>query len=357
MATHPRPTRAATMRDVAAAAGVSLKSVSRVVNGEPNVSPDLARRVGSALESLGYRQNLGASALKHHRGTRAIGVLVQDVANDFAANALRAIEDRCSAHGLAVLAASLDEEPEREHARVADLLSRRVTGLVLMPATSDQSYLRHEIERGLPVVVFDREAEHIELDSVVVDNIAGARRAIGHLLDHGHRRIGLLADSPHVQTSERRLAGAYQALRERGMAVDPELVVSGVRTQAEARAAAHHLLGLADPPTALFAARNVITLGAAQALHDRGESFTRALLGFDEVSAADLLRPGLSVIAQHPREIGACAADLLLSRLDGYRGEARRVVIDVELVGRGSGEIPGPFSGERGGAPRRASVP
>jgi LacI family transcriptional regulator len=331
------------MRDVAALAGVSLKTVSRVVNRESGVSPEMAGRVAAAVARLDYRHNLAASNLRRGRRTRSIGVLLQDVANSFSASILRAVEDRCTSLGVVVLAASIDEEPERERALVSNLVSRRVDGLVLMPSTTDQGYLLQDVRAGLAVVVVDRPVRGLDVDSVTVDNEGGIRLAVEHLLAHGHRRIGYVGDLPSIATAAARLDGYARGLGAGGVPVDGTLMRVG-RDEAASAAAVAGLLALPDPPTAVVAGRNVLAVGAVRALQEAGLSHRVALVGFDDFPMSDLLEPGLTVIRQDVNTIGRTAAELLLSRVEGVDPEAlgqpRRVVLPTALVPRGSGEIP-----------------
>lgn len=331
--------RASTMRQVAAHAGVSLKTVSRVVNGEPGVTPQLVARVQASVAALGYRHNLAASNLRGGRRTRSIGVLLQDVANDFSAATLRAVADFTHASKVAVFTASLDEEPARERDVVLDLISRRVDGLILMPATTEQSYLRADVDRGLSVVVIDRRPAGLDVDSVLTDNVDGARAAVDHLARHGHRRIGMIADSTDIWTSAMRAAGYAQGLAAHRLPPDPRLVRTGIRTTEQAEFAAEELLAESEPPTALFTARNSLTLGTVRALHRLGLADTVALVGFDDFPLADLLRPGITVVHQNPLLVGRRAAGLLLERIEGNGAPPRQVVLPVTLVERGSGEI------------------
>jgi len=331
------------MRDVAALAGVSLKTVSRVVNRESGVSPEMTGRVAAAVARLDYRHNLAASNLRRGQRTRSIGVLLQDVANSFSASILRAVEDRCTSLGVVVLAASIDEEPERERALVSNLVSRRVDGLVLMPSTADQSYLLQDVRAGLAVVVVDRPVHGLHVDCVTVDNEGGTRLAVEHLLAFGHRRIGYVGDLPSIATAAARLDGYASGLAAGGVPVDAALMRVG-RDEAASTAAVADLLGAPDPPTAIVAGRNVLAVGAVRALQEAGLSHRVALVGFDDFPMSDLLDPGLTVIRQDVNTIGRTAAGLLLSRVEGVESEAlrqpRRVVLPTALVPRGSGEVP-----------------
>src|SRR5205823_12465477 len=183
------------MRDVAALAKVSIKTVSRVVNAEAGVSPSLVRRVMAAAERLDYRHNMTASSLRRSKGRSAtIGVVLEDVANPFSSALHRSIEDVAVLRGVLVLAGSSDEDEEREQQLVSAFASRRVDGLIIQPSSHDHSYLLAERNAGTPVVFVDRPPSFLDADAVVTDNVAGIRQAVRHLLDHGHRRIAYLRD-------------------------------------------------------------------------------------------------------------------------------------------------------------------
>lgn len=333
------------MRDVAALAGVSLKTVSRVVNDEPGVSPDVRERVTTAVARLDYRPNLAASNLRRTDARSGlVGALVQDLSNSFSASLLRALEDAARERGTAVLAASLDEESEREVALVHDLMSRRVDGLILMPASSRQDYLVAELRTGTPAVFVDRAPHGVDADSVVVDNLAGAMTATEHLLSQGHRRIAALLDMESISTAMQRHQGFTAAHAARGLRPDPRLVVHNLRSPEESTEVLHALLSLDNPPTAVFTGRNILSAGAVRALAERGLRREVALVGFDDFPLADLLDPPLTVVRQDVTRIGATVADLLFDRIDGDTAPPRHIVVKPTLVQRGSGEIPPPPS-------------
>ncbi|MEP6800206.1 MAG: LacI family DNA-binding transcriptional regulator [Lapillicoccus sp.] len=348
-------TERATMRDVAALAGVSLKTVSRVVNRESTVSPDLVVKVTRAVERLNYRHNLGASNLRSGHGrTGVIGALLQDVSNSFSASLLRALEDAARERRDVVLTASLDEEPDREHDLVSDLVNRRVDGLILMPATQDHSYLAPDVQAGLRAVFVDRAPHGILADSVLVDNIKGARDATRHLVRQGHRRILHLADLDTIETARERQVGFEAALRASGIRLDPALVVAGQRTSEMAEETLMRVFDSADPPTAVFASRNTVAIGAARALRRLGLSREIALVGFDDFPLADLLDPALTVVRQNVSLIGRLAADRLYARIDGDTSPPERRLVPPMLVERGSGEIPPRDSS--GSSPQRGAA-
>ena len=330
------------MNDVAARAGVSLKSVSRVVNGEAGVSVDLARRVGEAVRELGYRHNLTASNLRRGHRTKSIGMLVQDLSNEYCSAILRAVEDRARERGVVVMAASIDEDAGRQRELVEGLVARRIDGLILMPTGNDLSWLEVDVASGLVVVSIDRRPLLPAMDAVVADNQGDAAEAVGQLLAHGHRRIAIIGDSPAISTAVERRDGYRAALRAAQLTPDPALERLGVRTRDEAVTTAVELLHLPDPPTAIFAARNVICEGVIIALQRHRRVHDVALIGFDEVAVAEMVEPQISVVSQNTYAIGRRAIDLLLSRLDGDDSPARVDIVSSTLVRRGSGEIRGP---------------
>ena len=331
------------MRDVAALAGVSLKTVSRVVNSEAGVSDDLRERVERAVERLDYTHNLTASNLRRSHGrTGVVGALVQDVSNSFSVGLLRSLEDAARERQCVVLAASIDEEADRERALVADLVARRVDGLILMPSTVDQSYLASEVRAGLPTVFVDRPPRGVESDSVLVDNRRGAREAVAHLVSGGHTRVAALVDLTSIPTAAARLRGYEAALKAAGVKPDPALVVIGLRTTEEAQEALTAMMARPDPPTAVFACRNILSIGAIRALRELGLSHGVALVGFDDFPLADLMTPSLTVVRQDVKEIGRQAAERLFARIEGDTSPPHRIVSIPTLVVRGSGEIPPP---------------
>lgn len=333
--------RVPTMRDVAALAGVSIKTVSRVVNQEPGVAPELVGRVLDAVGLLGYRHNLTASSLRRadHK-TATIGLLLEDISNPFSSALHRAIEDVARHRGTLVLAGSSDEDPDRQQELLHALVSRRVDGLIAVPASGNQNALLRERRLGRPMVLVDRLAP--EADSVVVDNRAGVGLAVRHLVAHGHRRIAFLGDLRSIWTATERHAGYVEALAAQGIMLNPRLVRMDVHGIDVAEAIVRELVAAADPPTALLAGQNLIAIGAIHALQRLGLQHRVALLGFDDFPLADLLNPGVSVIAQDPTGLGQAAAELLFARIDGDRTPPRHVVVPTRLVPRGSGEIPAP---------------
>jgi LacI family transcriptional regulator len=333
----------ATMRDVAALAGVSIKTVSRVINDEIGVSDELTDRVERAARQLDYRPNLTASSLRRGgRGPGVLGLVLEDVANPFFGAVHRAVDDAAAERGLAVMATSLDEDPVKEREVARALIARGIDGLVIVPAASDHSYLHSEMQAGLAVVFVDRPPRFLDADTVLATNRSGARAAVEHLVAAGHRRIAFLGDQADIATAGDRLKGYADALRSAGIGMDEQLVLRDLHSRATAEQAAERLLQLPaeQAPTALFASQNLVTVGAIHTLHRHGLQHRVALVGFDDLDLADMLDPGVTVVAQDPYAMGRAAAESIFARLDGYAGPSQHRTISTRLIIRGSGEIP-----------------
>lgn len=329
------------MKDVAVLAGVSIKTVSRVVNRESGVSPDLVAKVERAAAQLDYRPNLTASSLRRLDGrTATLGLLLGDVANPFSAVLHRGVEEACRIRGVAVIASSVDEDAFREQELVRTLVDRRVDALIIAPSAGQQGYLDHEMRAGLPVVFVDREPRGISGDVVVADNRTGARTAVEHLIAHGHRRIAFMGDLAALSTAQERHGGYVDALNTANIPVDPRIVIRDVHSVDSARIAAEGLLAFSEPPTAFFAAQNLITMGVVTALRLHGRSHDVALVGFDDFPMAEVLDPAVTIVGQDPMRIGFIAAELAFARTDDPSRPIERVVVPTTLITRGSGEIP-----------------
>jgi LacI family transcriptional regulator len=338
----PGAPRRPTMREVAAVAGVSLSTVSRAINDDPSVRPDLAAKVHNAVALLGYRRDVMATNLRRSdRVSASIGLVFEDVANPFLAAVHRGIEDVARTRGVLAFAGSSDEDPGRERELAQAFVARRVDGLVIVPAGTDHSWLLREREAGVALVFVDRPPGFIDADVVISDNAGGARAATEHLLARGHRRIGFLGDRRWLWTAGERLRGYREALGAAGVPYDEALVRMDLQDVAAARAATRELFAAADRPTAtaLFTSQNLVTVGAVEALRDLGLHHEVAIVGFDDVLLADALEPALTVVAQDPVGLGRRAAELLFARLDGEAGPSQRVVLPTTLIERGSGEL------------------
>jgi LacI family transcriptional regulator len=322
-----------TMRDVASRAGVSLKTVSRVINGEPGVAVATAARVGDAVDELGFQRNDLARSLRQGVSSSTLGLVIEDVANPFYSAIAQAVEAAARERGYLLITASCEEDPERERELVHALLRRRVDALLLVPASHEHGYLAG----GTPVVFLDRPPVGLDADCVLLDNLGGARRAVEHLIAHGHERIAMVGDTAELFTAAERLAGYRQALAAAQLPIHEELVRLGTHDAAQAERVVTELLELPPErrPTALFAGNNRNAVGALRAL--RSAPRPPALVGFDDFELADLL--DATVVRHDSQQMGAHAAALAFERLDGADRPPRRVVVPTELVVRGSGEV------------------
>jgi LacI family transcriptional regulator len=328
------------MRDVAALAGVGVMTVSRVINGRSGVSPQRAARVWQAIEKLDYRHNITARHLRlTGQPTATIGVLLEDVANPFAAELLRAVENVVSEQDCLVLCASSDGDAARERALLNAFCARRVDGLIIMPCGPDYRYLLPEVHRGAQVVFADRPAPTIAADTVISDNFGGARLAVTHLLDRGHTRIGFLGDLRRIYTAAERYRGYEAALQDAGIEPDERLIRRDVHSELSALQTTRELFTAPDAPTAIFTAQNLLTIGARMALQHMGAERSVAHVGFDDIPLAELLNPGITVIAQDPPALGELAAQMLLHRIRDPHGSPETVEVPTNLLTRGSGEI------------------
>ncbi|MEU3601729.1 LacI family DNA-binding transcriptional regulator [Streptomyces sp. NPDC006798] len=323
------------MKDVAARAGVGLKTVSRVVNGEPGVTADTERRVQEAIDSLGFRRNDSARVLRKGR-TASIGLVLEDLADPFYGPLSRAVEEVARAHGALLINGSSAEDPEREQELALALCARRVDGLIVIPAGHDHRYLEPEIKAGVATVFVDRPPGRIAADVVLSDSYGGARAGVAQLIAHGHRRIGFIGDQPRIHTAVERLRGYRAAMEDAGLTVDPDWVSLGSTAPERVRRAVDDMLDGSGPVTALFAGNNRVLVTVVRALADRERKV--ALVGFDDMELADLL--GITVIAQDAALLGRTAAERLFRRLDGIEEEPARLTLPTRLIPRGSGELP-----------------
>lgn len=334
----------ATLVDVAARAGVSLKTASRAVNGEPHVAEATRRRVVDAAERLGFRLNSQASMLRRGLRPGVVGFVMGDLRNPFYSAIAKGLELETRGRGLQLTVASTDEDPQRERDLVAELVDRQVRALVVVSTREEHGDLESVRQRGIRVVFADRPPVGLAADAVLLDDEGGARRAVESLLAHGHRRIGFVGDFSRLPTHRDRLHGYSAAMEAAGADGWRRWVREDRHDAASARGGVHELLALDEPPTALFTSNNRVTIGALSAL--RGVDVPPALVGFDDFDLADVL--GVTVVAHDPVELGRRAAALALGPAP-EDGVPRRVVLPTTLVHRGSGEVaPGTAWGSPG---------
>jgi LacI family transcriptional regulator len=335
-----------TVHDVAEEAHVSIKTVSRVVNGEVNVSDAVRHRVLAAVEKLHYVPNGMARSLKVGLGD-AVGVVIDSIADPFFAALTSAVEARALEAGLTVVFGSTGYDASRERRQVERMVMQQVRGVVLAPVQGDHSYLAG-YRRSVPVVLIDREVEHGDYDTVLVDDHGATCQAVQHLIDHGHRRIAFIGKDSRFPTMTERHRGYSDCLAQAGIPEDPALAPSEAADEAGGAAAVLRLLRERPDVTALFCANTWAGLGAVHALHT-GQRTDVAMVSFGDFPLAGTLEPGVTCVDQDPRLIGEVAIERLLSRLGlGAQPPAatgtvpQRTILPARLVVRGSGEIEAP---------------
>ena len=341
-----------TISDVAARAGVSVSTVSRWLSGQAIRN---SAAVQAAVEELGFRPNAMAQSLKSGR-RGAIGVVVPDITNPFFAAAVKGLEQACRDLSYRLLLANSDESNEREAEILADLRGR-VDGFILAPAHEQDRAPLQLHESGVPAVLLDREVDGGELfDVVIVDNVNGAASAARHLIDLGHTSIAIINGPTDTTPGRERREGFVGALTAAGLELAPEYDLTGDFREASGRSLTLQLLGLPKPPTAIFTGNNLMTAGALTALQDlrvRVPS-TVSIIGFDDLSLGSLLQPPLTCVSRPDVEQGALAMRLLLSRIADHSDDPpRRVVLDTQLIVRGS--TAAPAQADRRRAPRPSS--
>ena len=326
----------ATVYDVARVAGVSIKTVSRVINGSDQVTEETRQRVQTAVSELAYVRNSVAHSLRTGSGD-AVGVVIDSIADAFFAKLVSVIEERMLAEGISVLIASTGRSVSRERGQVGRLAGQNVRALVIAPIGEDHSYIL-DVTRGMPLVLIDRGWELPGYDSVVVQDRAGGKAAVDHLLDAGHRRIAFIGENDALSTIAERRLGYLEGLTGGGIDVDPLLVRTDCGEPDSAATAIAELLALPDPPTAVFSSNPRASLGVVRALH-QGLRTDVALVSFGDFALADSLEPAVTIVNHSPTPIAETAVDLLLARMRGDAAEPSRVVLPVKVVPRGSGEL------------------
>jgi LacI family transcriptional regulator len=305
------------MEDVAREANVSLTTVSHVLNGTRKVNPDTAAAVKEAMRKVGYVPNTLARALAG-AASSTIGVAVSALTNHYFSESVRAIEAECAKHGLMMFFADTHDDPQQELKVVQGLHQRQVDGIVLAPTRDPaQRTLNYLRTNKIASVLIDRTMP-CEFDQVGVENKASTMELVSHLIKtHGHRRIGLISGTAGLSTTDERIAGYRAALKKAGISFDSTLIRCGESSLEPARIATNQLLALDEPPTAIVAANNLMTIGTMHALRDARIDVPKkmALVGFDDFDWADYFNPRLTVIAQPLEELGARSVQLLIRRI------------------------------------------
>ncbi|MFI8593120.1 LacI family DNA-binding transcriptional regulator [Microbacterium sp. NPDC078428] len=325
--------RRATIHDVAAAAGVSVSTVSKAVNGRYGIAPGTVQRVLDAVERLGYESSLVASSMRSSR-TGVIGVLVADF-EPFSTEILKGVALALRETRYDLLAYSGSRQADStgwERRSLSRLSGTLIDGAIMVTPTVVSAPVE------VPIVAIDPHTGHAELPTVESDSFGGALQAMQYLLSLGHRRIGFLAGRPDLRSSAARDAGYRKALRDAGLEADPALVRVGLYIPETAREQAHLLLAQPDRPTAVFAANDLSAIAVMEAGAALGLRVPEDLsvIGFDDVPEASRVVPALTTVRQPMRRLGALAAEFVTAQLAGHRPDPLHVQLPTRLVVRGT---------------------
>ena len=317
-------------------------TVSRAINQSGSVSPATRARVERAIAELGYVPNALARQLRSNR-TKTLALVLSDISNPFFTTIARGVEDAARERDFGVMFCNTDESEHEEIAYLEVLIERRIDGVLLVPSSTSTASLRLLREHGIPVVVLDRRVRAHRVDAVRSDSVGGAYVLVRHLLELGHRRIGVLTGRRTVSTSVDRVTGCRRALAEEGLELDRRLVRYGEFNQAAGFRMAQQLLAMSPRPSAMFAANNFIAFGAIRAIRDAGLRVPddMSVVAFDDLPPEWVIDPFLTVLAQPAYEMGRRGAELLLRRLAG--GDANKpclTVLPSELIVRRSSAPP-----------------
>jgi LacI family transcriptional regulator len=341
-----------TIHDVASHAGVSAMTVSRVINESPRVSADTRRRVQASITQLGYVPNRLARGLIQ-RKTGALGVIVPDVANPFFTLVVRGVEQVAWRAGYHVILCDTQGDLERERGYLEDMVAFQVEGVLIAPV-GDRSrpQLRLLTRNNVPFVLIDRSIAGFDGDLVQGDSVVGARQLVEHLIELGHRRIGMITETADVSTARDRVQGYRDALEGAGVEFDPDLVAESSAIDPDAACEATlRLLALPEPPTAVFAVNNIAVIGVVEAARQQGLEIPSdlALVCFDDIEHVTRLYPFLTVMAQPAEAFGTIATQLLLDRLGSRVDHKRRIVVlPADFIIRESSGAPAPARAETG---------
>lgn len=328
------PKKKATLEDVARLAGVGPMTVSRTINGHPYVANETAKKVRAAIRQLGYQPNHAARILTGQL-SKAIGLIVPDLADTFFSVVSHAVQEAAREAGYLAWLAASNGDPAIEEAQIEQMTNHRVDGILLVPANSQSKYLKAIASGSMPLVTIDRPIDGVLTDSVEVENRAGARTAVEHLIDHGYKKITCVVMNSHLQPVKQRVASYEECLRQKNLP-RRKLVLPDEETAQKALSA---LFDSPDRPDALFTANNACTICVIKTLRDLGIKvpIDVALIGFDDVDFYTLLNPPVTTIRQPAAELGRTSTRLLLQKIrSSPSNSSARTVLPVTLIIRES---------------------
>ena len=325
------------MRDVAEQAGVSVTTVSHVINNSRPVNPETRNRVEQAMQDLGYQPNVLARSLRRGK-TNTIGVILPDNANPYFADVVRGIEDKSFAQGYSVILCNSDNDLAKEGLYTNVLVEKQVDGIIFVAAGLSAENIHNLQKRGVPSVLVDRQVPGVQLDSVFADNQAGGFLATKHLIDLGHTSIACISGPQGVRSSSERIAGYRQALEAAGIQYNPDLVLEGDFQYQSGYDAAKFLAEQVSKLTAIFACNDLMAIGTYRFAHENQLRIPLdiSIIGFDATVLQSAPPPPLTTVRQSKQKMGSRAAELLMERIANHNLEIRQEIISIQLVARAS---------------------
>ena len=328
-----------TLKDVADKAQVSISTVSRVINAEPLVKAKTRERVEAAIEELNYLPNRVAQRLRSiTTKNKLIGLVLPDVQNPFYVDVIRGVEECAYEHNFAVMIGNFNQDIAKEKLYLDVLQSELVDGIIVAPSHGKDQHIIDVIDDGYSVVCIDRGLIGVDVDVVKVDNEVGAFGAIEYLIGLGHTRIAHITGHIQIPTTQERIAGYNKAMDKHGVEIDPDLIRNSQSNYQSGSDLMQELLDLPKPPTAVFTANNLLTLGALRTIHARGLHIPEdiSIVGFDDMYWSNSLNLPLTAVRQSGHDIGYKAAELLVQKMRHPKRAASSVVLKTQLIVRQS---------------------
>ncbi len=328
----------ATIYDIAKKAGVSITTVSRVINNHPYVQEETRQRVKQVLQEMNFIPNSNASSLVR-KATNTLAVMVPDITNNFFTTLLRGIEDKANENGFAVIFGNTDENSAKEYSYLQTFMERRVDGLIIDAVFEESTNIKSIIKREIPVVLIDREINHLQTDYVGSNNSKGAEDLVHYLIGLGHRRIALVSGAPEISVYRQRMEGYKTAQQKAGLRVDQKIILWGEKPNQETGyLLTKTLLENTSPPTAIFAANNFLAIGVVRALREALLKVPKSMsvVCFDAADTDATLNPFFTSMVQPSRAMGEMAVELLLRRLKNKNIAATKVILEPQFVMRES---------------------
>lgn len=327
------------IKDVAKKAGVSVSTVSHVINKTRFVNEQTQAKVLATMENLQYHPNSIARSLRRKdKRTHTIGLLIPDSTNPFFAEVLKGVEDVSFGAGFNVFLCNSDGNPQKETDYIEALLRKQIDGIILVSAGIDPNFNEYISQRKIPLIIVDREIEGINFNSVMIDNHIGGYLATSYLTKLGHRRIGCITGPSVLTPSAYRIQGYRQALEEKSITLDHSLIIQGDFRAQSGRLATKQILTLTVPPTAIFACNDMMAVGAIRAIYEAGLKVPDdiSVIGFDDILLASFIVPSLTTISQPSHEMGLLAAELVIKQIQNPQSPPQHIILSPSLIIRDS---------------------